>query len=143
MDLPLQYAVIYDGSVFTFSRPSNILSLINPMKNTSHSWLSVIERLVNRSPSFGIGTLIWFLVTCGNIWYTRQWQISCYAVRVQGGGSIASIFSVNPPCGAGPGILLIRGRRWGMKSSDLVKDFIFQDYCRIGCVNTDWKVRLR
>ena len=71
MDFPLRLAVIYDGRVFATSRPSDILSLIHPVRKFSQSWLSVIGLLEKGSPSLGIGTFVWSLVACERIRCTR------------------------------------------------------------------------
>ena len=46
------------GSVGTCSSPSDILSLIHPVRKVSQSWLSVMGRLVKESSGFGMGTFV-------------------------------------------------------------------------------------
>ena len=51
--------------------PSDIFSLIQPVRKASQSWLSAIGWWVNGLSDLGIGIFVWFLVTCGRSRRTR------------------------------------------------------------------------
>ena len=143
MNFLLRYTVIYDGNMFALSRPAYILSLIQLVRQFSHSWLMVIWRLSKGSLGLGIGNFAWSLINFGTMRWIRQCLIRCYTVCVHWGGTRSKKLSIKSSYLVEPGTLLIYGKSYGTDFIFPVENFNYQDHSSARCVNTDVNRALR